>query len=92
MIKRLQLECISYCTAFSLQAAAILLINEYHINGTFVYGKYHKTCSCWLYHVKNDIKVVVRRPPDFKFLNLVELLESYIRDYGMIYVVVIPLT
>ena len=30
MIKLLQLECISYRTGFSLQAAAILLINEIH--------------------------------------------------------------
>ena len=30
MIKSLQLECISYHTGFSLQAAVILLINEIH--------------------------------------------------------------
>ena len=30
MMERLQLECISYSTGFSLQAAAILLINEIH--------------------------------------------------------------
>ena len=41
MIKLLQLECISYRTGFSLQAAAILLINEIHeitflvVNGIF---------------------------------------------------------
>ena len=35
MIKLLQLECISHCTGFSLQAAAILLIDKIHEN-TFV--------------------------------------------------------
>ena len=30
MMKRLQLECFSYSTGFSLQAAAILLINQVH--------------------------------------------------------------
>ena len=88
MIKLLQLECISYRTGFSLQAAAILLINEIHeitflvVNGISYTLLMESTTNLVLVgriHIKMTSKnwMVVRRPPDFETLNLVELLESY---------------
>ena len=88
MIKLLQLECISYRTGFSLQAADILLINEIHeitflvVNGIFYTLLMESTTNLVLVgriHIKMTLKnwMVVRRPPDFETLNLVELLESY---------------
>ena len=59
MIKLLQLECISYRTGFSLQAAAIsqdhIPRGQWHLL-YFAYGKYNKSCSCGSYSYKNDIK------------------------------------
>ena len=88
MIKLLQLERISYRTGFSLQAAAILLINEIHeitflvVNGIFYTLLMESTTNLVLVgriHIKLTSKnrIVVRRPPVFENLNLVELLESY---------------
>ena len=63
MIRLLQLECILYCTGFSLQAATILLTNsqdhiphgQWHLL-YFAYGKYNIFCAYGSYSYKNDIK------------------------------------
>ena len=65
VIKLLQLECISYRTGFSLQAAAILLINEIHeitflvVIGISYTSLMESTTNFVLVgpiHIKNDIK------------------------------------
>ena len=88
MIKILQLECISYLIGSSLQAAAILLINEIHettflvvnsISYTLLMESTTNLVLVGRINVKMTSKnrMVVRRPPDFEIMNLVELLESY---------------
>ena len=81
MIRLLQLKCISYCTGFSFQVVAILLINKIHKTTFltnkwhllyFAYGKYNKSCSFGLYHIKNNIKRTEWSSGDhltLKFLN-----------------------